>query len=216
MRGAFFCPWVLTNEGGIDPVIRGLATVVAEEFDGKVIDDLRNLLFALSGPGPHGKGLDLTALNIQRGRDHGLADYNTTRQYYGLPAIQSFSEVVSNPETVQKLEQLYGTPDNADLYVVLQVEDHVHLPPTIAPEDGVSMLGPTTMAILGEQAVRMRSGDRFWYQRRLPKKLLEYVESVKLSEIILRNTGIEWIQDDVMIAHPRKDRTADSSTCKKK
>jgi hypothetical protein len=208
LRGAFFCPWVLTNEGGVDPVIRGLATVVAEEFDGKVIDDLRNFLFGAPGEG----GLDLTALNIQRGRDHGLADYNTTRKAYGLPPISSFSEVVSDPELVQKLEQLYSTPDNADLYVVLQVENHVHFQSPSG--DGISMLGPTTMAILGEQAMRMRAGDRFWYQRRLPKHLLEYVESVKLSEIILRNTGIEHIQDDVMIAHPRHDKTAETS-CKK-
>lgn len=216
LRGAFFCPWVLTNEGGIDPVLRGLATVVAEEFDGHVIDDLRNFLFG--EPGPHGTGLDLTALNIQRGRDHGLADYNTTREAYGLPRITSFSEVVSDPERVAQLEALYGTPDNADLYVVLQLEDHVTLPGGGAGDgptkDGQSMLGPTTMTILGEQAVRLRAGDRFWYQRRLPKDLLKYVESVKLSEVILRNTGIEWIQDDVMIAHPRKDRS--DSGCKKK
>jgi len=66
LRGAFFSPWRLTNEGGVDPVIRGLATVVAEEFDGKIIDDLRNFLFAPDGAGPHGSGLDLSALNIQR------------------------------------------------------------------------------------------------------------------------------------------------------
>jgi hypothetical protein len=146
--------------------------------------------------------MDLTALNIQRGRDHGLADYNTTRQYYGLPKITSFSEVISNPERVAQLEQLYGTPDNADLYPVLQVEDHVTLPEELG--GGESMLGPTTMAILGEQAVRMRAGDRFWYQRRLPKKLLKYVESVTLTEVIKRNTGITWLQEHCMIAAPRK------------
>ncbi|GAG46158.1 unnamed protein product, partial [marine sediment metagenome] len=197
LRGAFFCPWILTNQGGIDPVIRGLATVVAEEFDGKVIDDLRNFLFE-GTDGPHGKGLDLTAFNIQRGRDHGLADYNTTREAYGLPAVESFSEVISDPVVAAKMESLYGSPDNADLYVTLQVEDHVKL-----PNGEKSMLGPTTMAILGEQATRMRAGDRFWYQWRLPKKLLKFVESVKLSQVILRNTGICSIQDEVMIAQPR-------------
>lgn len=223
LRGAFFCPWVLSNEGGIAPVLRGLATVVAEEFDGKIIDDLRNSLFGQPGEG----GMDLTSLNIQRGRDHGLASYNTTRKYYGMQPIASFSEVISNPETVQKLVDLYGTPDNADLYTVLQVEDHVVLPVAPAqsggdekeskkskvPEvmrDGKSMLGPTTMTILGEQAVRMRAGDRFWYQRRLPEKLLKYVESVRLSEVIKRNTDIEWIQEYVMIQEPR---TTQSRSC---
>ncbi|GAG84478.1 unnamed protein product, partial [marine sediment metagenome] len=189
MRDAYWVPYKLTNDGGVDPIFRGLATVVAEEFDGKVIDDLRNFLFGKPGDG----GLDLTALNIQRGRDHGLADYNTTRKAYGLAPVKSFSEVVSDPSVVAKLVKLYGTPDKADLYVVLQVEDHV-------PK---SMLGPTTMAILGEQANRMRAGDRFWYQRRLPKKLLRYVENVRLSDVILRNTQIGWIQEKVMEAHSR-------------
>lgn len=209
LRGAFFRPWVLTNEGGIDPVIRGLATVVAEEFDGKVIDDLRNFLFGEPGQG----GLDLTAINMQRGRDHGLANYNAVRQSYGMSPVNSFSEVISNPETVQKLADLYGTPDNADLYPILQVEDHVELPPgPVDPKipevmrDGKSMLGPTTMTILGEQAVRLRAGDRFWYQRRLPEKLLKYVESVRLSEVIKRNTDIEWLQEYCMIQEPRVDR----------
>lgn len=196
LRDAFFVPHRLTNEGGIDPIFRGLATVVAEEFDGKIVDDLRNFLFG--GNGPHGIGLDLSAFNIQRGRDHGLADYNTTRAAYGLPRISSFSEVVSDPVTVAKLEELYGSPDNADLYVVLQVEDHVTL-----PTGASSMLGPTTMAILGEQATRIRAGDRFWYQLRLPKYLLKYVEQVTLNDVIRRNTDICWLQEHCMIAEPR-------------
>ena len=33
------------------------------------------------------------ALNIQRGRDHGVSDYNTVRAAYGLPRIRSFDEI---------------------------------------------------------------------------------------------------------------------------
>lgn len=189
LRDAFWVPHKLSNDGGLDPLFRGLATVVAAEFDGKVVNDLRNLLFGNPGQG----GLDLTSLNIQRGRDHGLADYNTTRVAYGLSPIQTFDQVVSDPAIVSKLVELYGTPDNADLYVALQVEDNVQN----------SMLGPTTMTILGEQALRIRTGDRLWYQRRLPESLLKYVNSMKLSNIILRNTGINKIQKKVMEAQPR-------------
>ena len=36
---------------------------------------------------------DLMAVNIQRGRDHGVPDFNTVRKYYGLPE-KSYEELI--------------------------------------------------------------------------------------------------------------------------
>lgn len=36
---------------------------------------------------------DLMAVNIQRGRDHGLPDYNTARREFELPEIKAWDEI---------------------------------------------------------------------------------------------------------------------------
>ena len=53
--------------------------------------------------------MDLIALNIQRGRDHGLPSYNQYRKVCGLAPIRSFSELdrVMRPGSSRTMSQLY-------------------------------------------------------------------------------------------------------------
>ena len=71
----------------------------------------------------HSIALDLGALNIQRGRDHGLPSYVKWRKHCGLDGpgeISTWGELASaieSPELRGKLQQLYGHPGNIDLWV---------------------------------------------------------------------------------------------------
>jgi hypothetical protein len=182
LRTAFFNTPVLTQTG-IDPLLKYLASDRAQEIDTKVVDDVRNFLFGLPGQG----GFDLTALNIQRGRDHGLADYNTVRQSYGLPKLTSFAQITDDKATQEALAATYGSIDKVDLWVGGLAEKH--LPG--------SSLGETFTRILVEQFSRLRDGDRYWYQNVLPAGVAREVQNTSLADIIRRNTQLTNLQGDV-------------------
>ena len=127
-------------------------------------------------------------MNIQRGRDHGLADYNTVRQAYGLAAATDFGDVSSDPQVQARLAAAYDSVDDIDLWVGGLAED---------PLPG-SHVGPLVFAILREQFVALRDGDRYWYARVLTPDERRDVEATRLSDVIRRNTTIDReIPDDV-------------------
>lgn len=182
LADAFFHPEVL-EETGIDSLLKYNASSLSQEIDLKMVDGLRNFLFGPPGSG----GLDLAALNIQRGRDHGLADYNATRVAYGLDAYESFADLTSDPETQAKLETLYGDINDVDLWVGLLAEDHVR---------GASV-GELTRTILADQFQRLRDGDRFYYQNVFSGRDLAIIEQTSLADVIERNTDVEGLQENV-------------------
>ncbi|MBI3821747.1 MAG: carboxypeptidase regulatory-like domain-containing protein [Planctomycetes bacterium] len=178
----FFNP-APVEQTGIDPVLKYLASDRAQEVDTHVVDSLRNFLFGPPGAG----GLDLASLNIQRGRDTGLADYNTTRAAYGLPRVNSFADITSDKTLQQQLKALYGNVNNIDLWVGGLAENHL---------PGASV-GPTFARIISDQFARLRDGDRFWYQRTFSGAQLNALEHTTLADIIRRNTTITNLQDNV-------------------
>ncbi len=179
---AFFNPKALEGVT-IESMFKYLASDPASELDPKVVGSVRNFLFGPPGAG----GFDLASLNIQRGRDHGLADYNDTRVAIGLPRARSFADITRNRDTQTKLQQLYGAIDKVDLWVGILAEDHV---------PGASV-GPTASRIIADQFRRMRDGDRFWYQNSFTGGLLREIDNTRLSTIIRRNTPLTNLQENV-------------------
>jgi len=184
LRDAFWNPAKVTEEGGIDPVLRGIVTLIMEKVDTKFVDSLRNFLFGRPGQG----GMDLASLNIQRGRDHGLSDYNSVREALGLERQESFSDVTSDPMLAEKLEIAYESVDNIDLWVGALAEDHV---------EGASV-GETLLAGMKDQFERLRDGDRFYFEGdpSLTEEQKEMIRNTTLSDIIKRNTDIVNIPDN--------------------
>ncbi len=187
LRDGFFAPEELVRTG-IDPLLRGLMKVRAQEVDTLVVDDVRNFLF---GPPGHG-GFDLAALNIQRGRDHGLPSYNQARQQLGLEPATSFADVTSDPEAQRGLAAVYDSVDDIDAWVGVLAEDHVP----------GAMVGELAFHVLRDQFERLRDGDRFWYQNALSPEWVEWVERHPLARIIRLNTRIGEELPDALFTMP--------------
>lgn len=191
IRTAFANPTFLENQGGIDPFLRGLAAQKHQHIDTKITSDLRNFLFGNPGSG----GMDLAALNIERGREKGLPHFNLLRQNFGLPPVNTFSEITSDVTLQQQLQQLYGTVDSIDTWIGLLAENH-------APN---SVFGMCMVEIMKHQFEVLRDGDRLYYENDTTFSDAEIatIKATRLADIIRRNTDIITIQDSVFYAQER-------------
>ena len=196
MRDGFFKPMTVRDIGGISPFLKGMATQTQQLLDCQVISDLRNFLFGQPGQG----GLDLAAININRGRERGLPDYNTVRKDFGLPQVNTFSEITSDVTAANDLETLYGNVNNIDPWVGMLAEDHV--PNTI--------VCPTIETILSDQFQALRDGDRFYYEidPGLSEEEKTDIKNTRFSDIIRRNTDIAILQDNVFYTMPHEKALA--------
>ncbi len=187
LRDAFFDPQ-FPQDNGVDMLLKGLSTQQAQDVDALVVDEVRNFLFD-EGNG----GLDLVAVNLQRGRDHGLPSYNDVRRGLGLVPRSSFSEITSDAQVAADLQTAYGSIEDVDLWIGAVSEDAFN----------GGLVGELLNTILVDQFTRLREGDRFFYLN--DSDLLSLFPSIgetRLSEIILRNTNIDFMQSNAMVMVP--------------
>merc|ERR1719348_166328 len=133
-----------------------------ESMDRRLTEEVANHLFEEKGKAF--SGLDLGALNIQRGRDHGLPGYNKYRELCGLSRAETFADLQEiNPVWAGNLGKVYKHPDDVDLFVGMLLERRV--------EGGI--VGPTLGCLLGTQFRALRRCDRFWYETGDQRQLSE-------------------------------------------
>ena len=146
--------------------------------------DIRNKLF---GPMDFSRR-DLAALNIMRGRDSGLADYNTVRRFYGLGRVANWSDInpalySEQPDLFHRLEEVYGDygMNNIDLYIGGMLES----------SNGP---GPLFRRIIIDQFERIRDADRFWFENKenqiFSSEEIEEIKKITLWDVIVNSTDV--------------------------
>ena len=195
LRDAFFNPQSISEEG-VDNILLGLNYQQSNDADHRIVDGVRNNLFGPPGSG----GLDLVAINLQRGRELGLPSYVTVYNSLNPDSpIENFADLVPifGEDIVPLFEQAYESVDQIDLWIGGLAE--------IAIEG--ALLGPTIAAIVSDQFARLRDYDRFFYEDQLanPESFLSVVTNainldigeVRLADIIRDNVANpELVPDD--------------------
>ncbi|XP_029371318.1 eosinophil peroxidase isoform X2 [Echeneis naucrates] len=196
---AFFTPWRIVFEGGIDPLLRGLIGRPAKlnTQDHMMVDALRERLFQFV----QHLALDLGSLNMERGRDHGLPGYNAWRKFCGLSQPRNQAElgrVLNNNNLAQRLLQLYGTPDNIDVWLGGVAEPFVQ----------GGRVGPLFACLIANQFRRVRQGDRLWYENPgvFTPRQRSALSNARLARIICDNTGITSVPGDVFSVTSNRNR----------
>lgn len=192
---AFFDTSQFTNNGGTDPILRGLLTRNA-----RLVDEFMNsvLTSRLFSEGPSTPGLDLASLNIQRGRDHGLPTYLTWKQWAKTRC--GVESEFRNQLTQIHLLQTYGSLNNVDLFVGGLAEE---------PLPG-GVVGAIFGCIFANTFGPLRDGDRFYYENAEGSMPLftpaqrQEIEMASLSRVICDNTDIDEVQPNAFMANQER------------
>lgn len=185
----FFKPSRLRQHDFLDKLIHTLLNQPLQRADVSVTPGLMGYLFRNNLP----FGLDLAAINIQRGRDHAIRSYNDYLELRGMSRVNHFSEFGAYGKP---LSEVYDHVDDIDLWVGGLLEQPY--------KD--ALLGPTFIDIIGEQFSRLRRGDRYFHEHEpatnpghftLPQ--LNELRRVTLARIICDNTD-QYFEDEISIA----------------
>uniref|UniRef100_A0A8C9J924 Eosinophil peroxidase n=1 Tax=Panthera tigris altaica TaxID=74533 RepID=A0A8C9J924_PANTA len=190
LRTSFFASWRIVHEG--DQVLRADGSGGGAKLSARrpgCLDELRDRLFCQVKR----IGLDLVALDTQRSRDHTAAS-----RVRGLPPrnLAQLSQVLQNPDLARKLLNLYGTPDNTDVWIGAIAE----------PLSPGAQVGPLLASLFENQFTR---GERQWastwhamgahpVNSSLPHEALS---QVSWSGIAYDHTGIPTISRDIFRAN---------------
>ncbi|XP_063590443.1 dual oxidase-like [Penaeus indicus] len=191
--------------------LMGLSSQSTEEEDNVIVDDLRGRVF---GPLEFSRR-DLMAINIQRGRDHGLPDYNTARRHFGLATLDSLSAQEYKQKTgthvedqvLTSLQSLYDDdPSSVDIWPGGLLETR-------------NGPGQLFSKVILDQFERIRDADRFWFENSkndlFTQEERDRLGQVRILDVILSITDLEPsvdIQEDPFTAVSKGNGVGDSCT----
>ncbi|XP_031765233.2 chorion peroxidase-like [Galleria mellonella] len=196
-------PSNIWSMGAVDRLLLGMVNQPIQKRDEFITEELTNHLFQTP---QFDFGMDLAAINIQRGRDHGVPPYTSWREPCGLSPILEFEDLfrVMPARAMRKLKSLYRHVDDIDLFTGGMSER-----PVIG-----GLVGPTFACIIAQQFSNLRKGDRFWYENggfesSFTPAQLQQIRRISFAQVLCHTLdNIDSIQPFVFLSpdNPDNDR----------
>ncbi|NXP53088.1 DUOX2 oxidase, partial [Heliornis fulica] len=169
----------------VDNLLLGMSSQIAEREDNIVVEDLQDYWY---GPLKYSR-TDYVASWLQRGRDLGLPTYNQARERFGLEPLQNWSDLAPHLEQ-QVLEKVAALYDN----------DTARL--ELLPGGMLEANSSLFSAIILDQFVRLREGDRFWFEN-TKNGLFTAEETRRIHSTTFRDVLAAVIEGDPINLQPR-------------
>ncbi|XP_034350163.1 dual oxidase 1 [Arvicanthis niloticus] len=168
----------------VDELLLGMASQVAEREDHVVVEDVQDFW-----PGPlKFSRTDYLASCLQRGRDLGLPSYTKAREALGLSPISHWQDI--NPA----LSRSNGTVLEATAALYSQDLSRLELLPGGLLESHGDP-GPLFSTIVLDQFVRLRDGDRYWFENSrnglFSKEEIAEIRNTSLRDILVAVTRVD-------------------------
>ncbi|XP_008060853.1 dual oxidase 2 [Carlito syrichta] len=183
----------LNSTQEVDQLLLGMASQISEREDRIVVEDLRDYW---PGPGKFSR-TDYVASSIQHGRDMGLPSYSQALLALGLEIPRNWSDL--NPNVDLQVLEAIATLYNQDLSR-LEL-----LPGGLLESHGNP--GPLFSTIVLDQFVRLRDGDRYWFENTknglFSKKEIEEIRNTTLRDVLVAVTNVNSnaLQPNVFFWH---------------
>ncbi|XP_050037572.1 salivary peroxidase/catechol oxidase-like [Dermacentor andersoni] len=191
---AYFVPHN-NSEGIHDEVLRGSLKQPMPTFDRYSDYSVTRNLFRQ----PHMQyGSDLSAIDIQRGRDHGLRPYVDYLQHcrnITVTTFENLTDLMAESNVTDIFKNLYGNVTDIDLYSGGLCEK---------PIEG-AQVGETFAWIIARVFYGLKFGDRFYYEHgdqsgSFTKEQLQSIRNVTLASVFCQNIkDLHCIQRDVFL-----------------
>ncbi|XP_039744177.1 dual oxidase 1 isoform X1 [Pteropus medius] len=199
----------------VDALLLGMASQIAEREDHVVVEDVRDFW-----PGTlKFSRTDHLASCLQRSRDLGLPSYTKARAALGLPPVTRWQDI--NPA----LSQSDGTVLEATAALYNQDLSLLELLPGGLLESHGDP-GPLFSTIVLDQFVRLRDGDRYWFENTrnglFSKEEVAEIRNTSLWDVLVTVTNVDRnaLQPNVFFWHtgdpcpqPRQLSTEDLPAC---